>query len=417
MTWGRRVIGATVLCVVRAWVPQQRLRLAWRLRATEVEGLWSALDAAQTRADAVRALSKLQEAGAVQYWASARLQPRYSVSIEQLRTTTRAENIADAFGVTGGRSVEKIAALMAGIVTSASVSAVAAQQWLTFLPDIWRFVITQAFCFAPYGAIALGIAIPEEFQRGLTVAYARFLPAYRARLARHEAAHVVAGYVLGLPLARISVNPAAAAVAFYDTPDVQPGALDAEVQGRPPRFVASSAPVEALAICALAGLMSEVDEYGDAEGGVADLSLLQAVYDTTNMSADDQFLTTRWAALQAHLILKRHAVLLETLVAAFLAPGDSSQSVAMAIRTIEEAALDADVTALRQSNRVQPGPLERLLVNPPRPLDFDQPIDYDRPLGRPAWLPVWSPEDVPLLAFLTTMLFVFYAVNGGTTLP
>ena len=47
--------------------------------------------------------------------------------------------------------MEKIAALFAGFFLSSALTAVAAQQYLTFLPDIWRFVVVQVFCFAPRG--------------------------------------------------------------------------------------------------------------------------------------------------------------------------------------------------------------------------------------------------------------------------
>lgn len=227
----------------------------------------------------------------------------------------------------------------------------------------------------------------------------------------------MAGYILGMPLAQVSVNPAASAVTFYDTREEQRRVLGVDVV-RPRGYVSSNAPLEAIAIVSLAGIMSEIDEFGDAEGGTADLSQLQAIYDTTSMSADDQFQMTRWAALQAHLLLKRNAAALETLVAAFIAAEGDTPSVAACLRTIEEGSPHADANALRLANRIDPTPLERVLVKQPRHLDWDQPVGNDS-VGSFDWrgrLPSWSPDDVPTLAFFTTMLFVLYAVNGGVTL-
>lgn len=227
----------------------------------------------------------------------------------------------------------------------------------------------------------------------------------------------MAGYILGMPLAQVSVNPAASAVAFYDTREEQRRVLGVDVV-RPRGYVSSNAPLEAIAIVSLAGIMSEIDEFGDAEGGTADLSQLQAIYDTTSMSADDQFQMTRWAALQAHLLLKRNAAALEILVAAFIAAEFDTPSVGACIRAIEEGAPHADVAALRLANRVSPTPLERILVRTSRHLDWGHPADNDSvaPFSWRERLPSWSPDDVPFLAFSTTMLFVLYAVNGGVTL-
>lgn len=338
------------------------------------------------------------------------------VSVEQLKTATRQQDIANAFGVYGGQQVDKIAALVFGVLLSAASSAVAAQQYLTFLPDIWRFVVTQAFCFAPYGLLLLGITLPETLQKWLTATYATYLPAYRARLVRHEAAHVLVGHVLGLPLADISVNPAAAAATFYDFRDEQKSVLGlGERVPGPPKYVASTASIETLAVVSLAGIMAEVDEYGDAEGGAADLNQLQAIYDTTKLTRDDQIAITRWAALQAHLILKRNAAPLEALVAALNARSGAT-TVADCIRALEDCTHGSeDVAALRNRNRVEPGPLERVLVRPPLARDWDAPVGRSSPPQRP-FLPLWSEEDVPYLAFFTTMLFVLYAVNGGVKL-
>ena len=66
---------------------------------------------------------------------------------------------------------------------------------------------------------------------------------------------------------------------------------------------------------------AEIAEFGDAEGGVADLAQLQTLLDRASPPLDDesQQEKVRWAALQAALILKRNAGALEALVAAIAA--------------------------------------------------------------------------------------------------
>ena len=113
----------------------------------------------------------------------------------------------------GGQQVEKIAAVFCGVLASCALSALVAQVALVgIVPEIWRFVVVQLLCFAPYGALAFGIALPEEVQRLLTRAYAALFPAYRARLVRHEAGHLLLGHLLGLPVKEVATNAAAAAV-------------------------------------------------------------------------------------------------------------------------------------------------------------------------------------------------------------
>ena len=83
--------------------PPPRFGLA-PIESYSEEGLWCKLDAAQSRSDADVALDELKRRGVACRWRSAEVQPVYSVSIEQLRLTTRAgpeADIADIFGALG----------------------------------------------------------------------------------------------------------------------------------------------------------------------------------------------------------------------------------------------------------------------------------------------------------------------------
>ena len=388
--------------------PTERLGLVPMTERSTAE-LWRLLDAPQA-STADNALEALAERGAATKWRSAELQPRYAVSTTQLETTTRCRgDIADAVGVLGEQSVEKLAVLFAGVMLSAMLSSVAANQSLTFLPEIWRFVIVQLLCFAPYGYLSLGLVFPEDLQRYVVKLYTFLFPAYRARLRRHEAGHLVAGHALGLPVANVSANAAYAAVEFRDgRSDVaQTLRLPKEaVERQKPRYGASP---EALAVVSLAGIMAEIDEYADAEGGAADLAQLQSIFDGARMSEGDVLATTRWAALQAHLLLKRESGALEAVVAHLAAVDAKGETptVSGCVRALEEGC--PNVYESRRKNRVEPTLLERLLVRPPR-RDLDDPVEYDRSEG---FAVPWTEDDVPTLALGVTACFLWYALTVG----
>ena len=120
-------------------------------------------DASVTRSGADGALESLKERGLAPTFRSAELQPVYDVSLAQLRTTTRCRgDLADAVGALGGQSVEKLAVLFFCVFASSALTAVASLDGLAFLPEIARFTVVQLLCFAPYGYLSLGLALPEE---------------------------------------------------------------------------------------------------------------------------------------------------------------------------------------------------------------------------------------------------------------
>lgn len=76
----------------------------------------------------------------------------------------------------------------------------------------------------------------------------------------------------------------AASVALHDLGREEALALrlpEEAAARRAPRYASRSEPaLEALAIVAMGGVMAEISEFGDAEGGSADLALLQRVRET-----------------------------------------------------------------------------------------------------------------------------------------
>ncbi len=147
------------------------------------------------------------------------------------------------------------------------------------------------------------------------------------RRRRHEAAHLVAGYRLGLPVASYD---AASDVAFYDESG---------------RVAKSRDDGERLAAVALAGAVAECDAFGDARGAQGDFAALQRVFDAVEprLSPAEQQAATRRGVLNAYAVLyggarnRRDATLVEA-ADADMAGGASLPAV---LAAIEAAAAEA----------------------------------------------------------------------------
>merc|ERR1719231_1384987 len=73
--------------------------------------------------------------------------------------------------------------------------------------------------------------------------------------------------------------------------------------------------LDRLAVVSLAGVMSALLEFGDGDGGYADLSQLQVMLDAASPPLDDeeQQARVRWATAMSATMLKRHTGALEVL--------------------------------------------------------------------------------------------------------
>ena len=104
------------------------------------------------------------------------------------------------------------------------------------------------------------------------------------RRRRHEAAHLVAGYALGLPVAAYADD----AVEFYDGPGPK-----------------SRDDAERLACVALAGAVAECDAFGEAKGAQDDFANLQRLFDRVEprLTPAEQQAATRRGVLNAYSVL------------------------------------------------------------------------------------------------------------------
>lgn len=136
------------------------------------------------------------------------------------------------------------------------------------------------------------------------------------RVARHEAAHFMCGYMCGLPIVNYNIlSSGVPCVAFS--------------AGAEQRFGKEA--VAALSITAMSGLVSEAMTFGDVRGAENDLMELDNIFRRAEdfIGAQQQQDLTRWGALQAYLLLKENHEKLDQLVEAFKDQKNVAQCVAI----------------------------------------------------------------------------------------
>ncbi|KAL8151896.1 hypothetical protein V2J09_021704 [Rumex salicifolius] len=274
--------------------------------------LQSALD--KKDSDAVKeALNQLSESGWARKWSSQPYVSRRPTSLRELTTLgmKNAENLAIP-------SVRNDAAFLFTVVGTTGFLGVLAGQ----LPGDWGF-------FVPYliGSISLVVLGVGSTSPGLLQAaiggFSTFFPDYQDRIARHEAAHFLVAYLLGLPIVDYSLDIGKEHVNLINEKlekIIYSGQLDTKELDR-------------LAVVAMAGLASEGLTYDKVVGQSADLFTLQRFINRSKpqLSKDQQQNLTRWAVLFAGSLIKNNKTVHEALIAAM----SSKASVLECIKTIE----------------------------------------------------------------------------------
>ncbi|XP_076911542.1 uncharacterized protein LOC143569544 isoform X3 [Bidens hawaiensis] len=270
---------------------------AWRIRSSSAAppgvnftSLESAI--AKKDSDAVKeALNQLSESGWAKKWSS---QPYVS---------------------------RRTAAFLFTVVGTTGFLGVLAGQ----LPGDWGF-------FVPYliGSISLVVLAVGSISPGLLQAaiggFSTFFPDYQDRIARHEAAHFLVAYLLGLPILGYSLDIGKENVNLIDEKLeklLYSGQLDSKELDR-------------LAVVAMAGLAAEGLKYDKVIGQSADLFTLQRFINRSKppIKSQEQQNLTRWAVLFAGSLLKNNQKLHEAVISAM----SKKASVVECIEAIEIAA-------------------------------------------------------------------------------
>jgi len=277
-------------------------------------------------------MEKLKAEGYLTRWNSATLKSRPVAQGELKRLLKTEKNLDELLGLIGevqDADLKKLTvvafALSAVIGVGGSIiggETGGAVYWVTYLG-----------AGIPLALIGIGSVAPGIIGNTIEQIKWKMDPTNnKDRRIRHEAAHMMCGYMCGLPLAGYDTEPTPLCV-FFDRPD---GNYDTgEVYKKKRPF--SEQEVERLAVTALSGLMGELSVYEKADGGGGDLEQLQDVF----FRADSDKLRkpqareemTRWGAYTSKNMIDDYKGVYEKLIAAM----GRGASVEECIATIESA--------------------------------------------------------------------------------
>ncbi|XP_014513970.1 uncharacterized protein LOC106772231 [Vigna radiata var. radiata] len=262
------------------------------------------------------ALNQLGEVGWAKKWSSQPYVSRRTTSLRELTSLgiKNAENLAIP-------SVRNDAAFLFTVVGTTGFFGVLAGQ----LPGDWGFFVPYLIGSISLVVLAVGSISPGLLQAAIS-SFSSFFPDYQERITRHEAAHFLIAYLLGLPILDYSLDIGKEHVNLIDErleKLIYSGQLDSKELDR-------------LAVVSMAGLAAEGLTYDKVVGQSADLFTLQRFINRTKppLSKDQQQNLTRWAVLFAASLLKNNKVLHEALMEAMA----KKASVLECIETIENAA-------------------------------------------------------------------------------
>ncbi|XP_057750634.1 uncharacterized protein LOC130969073 isoform X2 [Arachis stenosperma] len=250
------------------------------------------------------ALDQLSEVGWAKKWSSQPYVSRRTTSLRELTTLgiKNAENLAIP-------SVRNDAAFLFTVVGTTGFLGLLAGQ----LPGDWGFFVPYLIGSISLVVLAIGSISPGLLQAAIS-SFSTFFPDYQERIARHEAAHFLIAYLLGVPILGYSLDIGKEHVNLIDErleKLIYSGQLDAKELDR-------------LAVVSMAGLAAEGLEY--------DKRFINR--SKPQLSKDQQQNLTRWAVLFAASLLKNNKVSHEALMASM----SNKASVLECIQTIESSA-------------------------------------------------------------------------------
>ncbi|MED6133590.1 hypothetical protein PIB30_029642 [Stylosanthes scabra] len=262
------------------------------------------------------ALDELGEVGWAKKWSSQPYVSRRTTSLRELTTLgiKNAENLAIP-------SVRNDAAFLFTVVGTTGFLGLLAGQ----LPGDWGFFVPYLIGSISLVVLAIGSISPGLLQAAIS-SFSKVFPDYQERIARHEAAHFLIAYLLGVPILGYSLDIGKEHVNLIDErleKLIYSGQLDAKELDR-------------LAVVSMAGLAAEGLEYDKVVGQSADLFSLQRFINRSKpqLSKDQQQNLTRWAVLLAASLLKNNKASHEALMASM----SNKASVLECIQTIESSA-------------------------------------------------------------------------------
>jgi len=298
-------------------------------RASVQLASWAAVDAG-TREDTVAALTELKEDGSSKLWNTMRLASRPVTLRELCQTTKLDEKVLDptATEYDIGDIQDASVKVLIGSTLASGLWAVGTD--LLGLDAGLRFTGTYLIAGIPIGLLAIGSTAPgllflpiEAYKSAMASEEEKRTKA--ERVCRHEASHLLCAHVLGVPVQEVSTEAASGPrVVVYD-----------EELAQQPGQLVSAEQIDRLAVVAVSGLMAEADTFGKALGVAEDLKLLNSILLRCSppIPAQKQQDTTRYAALMAWTILKKHPFAYDAIAKAL----DEGKPLSECLRAAEEA--------------------------------------------------------------------------------
>ena len=198
----------------------------------------------------------------------------------------------EAIGVPSARND---AAFLATVVGSTSVLALVLGQ----LPGDWGFFGMYLSGGISIAVLAVGSVAPGLLQIPIN-AFSNVFPDYRERVLRHEAAHFLVGYLLGVPVVGYSLDLGKEHIDFLEA------RLERKIVSAQ-RL--SDGEIDTLAVVAMAGAAAEAMAFPEVVGQTADLFDLQRALNraASPLAPSAQQNVTRWAVWQAAVLLRANA--------------------------------------------------------------------------------------------------------------
>lgn len=270
-------------------------------------------------ADIKKACENLKSAGTLKKWGieTETLPERRPISIGELRMM----GIKDPQAI-AQISVRNDAAFLISVVGVSSVLAVVLGQ----LPGDWGFWGAYLTGGVSIAVLAIGSTNPGILQFAID-SFSKIFPDYKERVVKHEAAHILAAHVLGVPVAGYSL------MLGKEHTDLAEAALQQRLIER----TLDQQEVDRLSIIAMAGATAEAMNFDEVMGQNADMLDLQRIMwrSATKMSDAQQQNQTRWAAYQAASILRKYKNEYNALVD-IMSAGGSVNDCIMAMENTEQ---------------------------------------------------------------------------------
>ena len=271
----------------------------------------------------------------------------------QTRLANKKYRIMDLIELSGDRDADRASLAALCLMVASTGSALVANQNLPG-PEIFRFIVVWMFSFAPLAFAGYGIAAPEKLQTTLVSIQRALFPAYRRRMLQHEAGHFLMAMLVGYPIAGYRANAVKNAVELYSLQDGGRGQDMARMLGfdenrrqesrEEAAMVARDVPffsdegrgallleqqsvfrkdknytdnpflrlpsleepsnawpyrgfdeqtLDKLTVVALGGVCAEILAFGNAEGGLADISLLKQIYLSSEQEMSEREVNNR----------------------------------------------------------------------------------------------------------------------------